>query len=170
MQFVLLNGCVTYNVDHHKEKGISNFLSIKEFWAWPYFMDYFYFISFFTIALSLLSNIIGYNNQTYVFLLGTTTAIIEAFLGVPQVYEIFTSKNVDTISYILIMSWCSGDLFKLIYYIISNAPIQLLACVSFQLLVDGIIIFQIIYYSKYGSKRRGKAKEMQYKIDIPINK
>lgn len=172
MQLILLNGCISYNVDHHHEKAVSNFFAMKEFWAWPYFMDYLYFISFFTISLSLISNIIGYANQTYVFFLGAMTALIEAFLGVPQVYEIFTSKNVGTISYILVMSWFVGDLFKLTYYLISNAPMQLLGCVSLQLLVDAIVICQIMYYLKYGSYSfaGGKGKGVQYTIDNHINK
>ena len=150
MQLILLHACVKYT-SGNKNKSNSDYFAFKEFWNWPYFMDYFYFVSVFTITLSLISNIIGYNNQPYVNFLGAITAIIEAFLGVPQMVEIYRNKNVGTISYLLVASWFCGDIFKLLYYLNSNSPLQLILCDLFQLMVDSTIIFEIWYYTKYGT-------------------
>ena len=150
MQLILLHACVKYS-SGNKNKANSDYFAFKEFWNWPYFMDYFYFVSVFTITLSLVSNIIGYNNQPYVNFLGAITALIEAFLGVPQMVEIYRNKNVGTISYLLVASWFCGDIFKLLYYLNSNRPLQLILCDLFQLMVDSTIIFEIWYYTKYGT-------------------
>lgn len=163
MQLILLHACVKYS-GNNQNKTNSDYFSLKEFWNWPYFMDYFYFISLFTITLSLISNIIGYTNQVYIVLLGVLTAIIEALLGVPQMVEIFKTKNVGTISYLLVGSWFCGDVFKLLYYIKVQAPIQLLCCDVFQLIVDIIIIGQLWYYSKYGGSSTKPQRNLQEKL------
>lgn len=153
MQLLLLHACVKYKKSSNN-KAPSSYFSIYEFWNWPYYMDYFYFVSLFTVTLSLISNVIGYDNKSYIFFLGSLTAGIEAFLGVPQMLEIFRTKNVETISYLLVSSWFCGDVFKLFYYLLKNTPLQLIFCDIFQLIVDCVIVWQIWFYSNY--KRRTK--------------
>lgn len=150
MQLALLHICVAYSPENQK-KNIDLF-SIKNFWEWPYFTDYFLFISFITVVISMISNIIGYDNEKYVFSLGVLTAFIEAFLGFPQMIEIFRTGNVETISYLLVFSWFSGDICKLVYYISNNSPMQLTMCTAFQLFIDCVIVGQISYYRKYGRR------------------
>lgn len=155
MQLLLLHACVKYSKKKHN-KNVSSYFNINEFWNWPYYMDYFYFVSFFTVTLSLISNVFGYDNKTYMFFLGSLTAGIEAFLGVPQMLEIFRTKNVETISYLLVASWFCGDVFKLIYYLAKNTPLQLIFCDLFQLIVDCTIVWQIWFYSKQNKQNNNK--------------
>ena len=159
MQLLLLHACVKYS-KRKSSKIVSSYFSVYEFWNWPYYMDYFYFVSFFTVALSFISNVIGYDNKSYVFFLGSLTAGIEAFLGVPQMLEIFRTKNVETISYLLVSSWFCGDVFKLIYYVAKNSPLQLIFCDIFQLLVDCVIVWQIWFYSKHSKQSNKNTADM----------
>lgn len=144
MQIFLIKQCIKYtNYSHRKN---SNFFNFSEFWDWPYFYDYFYFVAFFTISLSLVSNLIGYDKKLYVEFLGFVSASSEAFLGVPQVIENYKSKTCKNLSQFLIISWVVGDLLKTIFYIHTKSPIQLILCGICQLVIDAIIILQVVYY------------------------
>ncbi len=145
-QIFLLYKCIEYT--HEKDKIYSDLFNIKYFWNWPFFTDYFIFISFTIISLSVLSFSIGYENIIYIETLGSISGLIEANMGVPQVIENFKTKNAGTFSKILIISWISGDITKLIYLLLTNSPIQMVLSALFQFIVDLIIIFQMIYYNK----------------------
>lgn len=86
--------------------------------------------------------------NSYIFFLGVLTSMIEAFLDIPLIYELYISKNSNTISYLLIFGWLSGDIFKVSYYCSRNTPIQLVICAIFQLSTDFIVIYQIYYYNQ----------------------
>ena len=152
MQLILLRLCVQYDKKLNK-KNIENYFLPSEFWNWPYFIDYIYFISFFTMSLNLISNIFTYNNKTYIFIIGLLTSIIEAMLDIPQIIELYKTKTPKGISYILVGTWFAGDSFKLSYYIYkkiytNKVPVQLIGCASFQLSSDIVVILQLIYYNK----------------------
>ena len=148
MQLLLLNICVKYDRKLQSNLHITRLLNLKEFWNWPFFYDYFFFTLLITIMLGFMSNLIGYDNKTYVFILGMMTSMIEAFLDIPQIYELYISKNPHTISYLLIFGWACGDIFKVTYYCSRNTPIQLIVCALFQLSTDFIVIYQIYYYKQ----------------------
>lgn len=148
MQLLLLKICVKYDKKLQRNQHITRLLNLKEFWNWPFFYDYFFFTSLITILIGFISNIIGYDNRAYIFFLGVLTSMIEAFLDIPQIYELYMSKNPHTISYLLIFGWLSGDIFKVSYYCSRNTPIQLIICAIFQLSTDFIVIYQIYYYNQ----------------------
>jgi hypothetical protein len=148
MQLLLLQICVKYDKRLQRNQNISRLLNLKEFWNWPFFYDYFFFVSIITILIGFLSNIIGYDNEVYIFILGILTSMIEALLDIPQIYELYISKNPHTISYLLIIGWLCGDIFKVSYYCSRNTPIQLIVCAIFQLSTDFIVIYQIYYYKQ----------------------
>ena len=89
-------------------------------------------------------------------ILGVLTSMIEAFLDIPLIYELYISKNPNTISYLLIFGWLSGDIFKVSYYCSRNTPIQLVICAIFQLSTDFIVIYQIYYYNQQLQKNIDK--------------
>ena len=148
MQLLLLQICVKYDKKLQRNQHITRLLNLKEFWNWPFFYDYFFFTTFITTLLGFISSIIGYDNKTYIFILGVLTSMIEAFLDIPQIYELYISKNPHTISYLLIFGWLCGDIFKVSYYCSRNTPIQLIVCALFQLSTDFIVIYQINYYNQ----------------------
>lgn len=146
IQLLLLRACLRYDIKLQKNNSFSRFFNLKEFWNWPYFKDYLYFIIFTFIFVTIVSLIIGYNNKYYVFILGVITSTIESFCDVPQIYELYISKNPYTVSYLMIFMWLSGDLFKVTYFFFRDTPIQLICCAIFQLTTDIILTSQIIYY------------------------
>ena len=154
IQLLLLRVCLKYDTKLQKNDNISRFFNLKEFWNWPYFSDYLSFVIFISSLISIVSLIVGYNNKYYVFLLGVITSTIESFCDVPQIYELYISKNPYTVSYLLISMWLSGDLFKVSYFFCRDTPIQLIICSIFQLTTDIILSSQIIYYRYFNVNRK----------------
>ena len=182
MQLILLQICVKYDKRLQKNTKITRLLNLKEFWNWPFFYDYFFFVALISVSISFLSSYIGYDNKIYVFILGLITSMIEALLDIPQIYELYISKNPYTISYLLIFGWLCGDIFKVYYYCRRNTPIQLIICAIFQLSTDFVVVYQIWYYKQYYKvthyqfKKNFKILENNYKrlystkfIDRKIN-
>ena len=104
---------------------------------------------------------VGYNNKYYIFLLGVITSTIESFCDVPQIYELYISKNPYTVSYLLISMWLSGDLFKVSYFFCRDTPIQLILCSIFQLTTDIILSSQIVYYRYFYCNRIDTSDETE---------
>jgi solute carrier family 66, member 2 len=148
MQMVLLHKCVELSPDKISNKSDSNYFTLKDFWNWPYYEDFFFLILFFVILVSSTSIFIGFENKYYVEFLGSFSAIVEAFLGLPQILEIYRTKRVNTVSYVMIFGWLVGDFFKFCFYVKSAAPIQLILSAVGQFSFDIIIIMQIYYYTK----------------------
>jgi hypothetical protein len=146
IQLLLLRICLIFDTKLQNDETLYRFLNLKEFWNWPYFTDYLIFICFITMLITIISLIIGFHNKPYVFILGVITAIIESFSDLPQIYEIYISKNPFTFSYLLLFFWVSGDIFKVSYFFCRETPIQLILCGIFQLTTDIILSLQIIYY------------------------
>ena len=146
IQLLLLRVCLKYDTRLQNNDSIYRFFNLKEFWNWPFFTDYLIFITIFSFFITIISLIIGFDNKPYVFFLGVITSVIEAFSDIPQIYEIYISKNPYTVSYLLIFWWLSGDIFKVSYFFCRDTPIQLIVCGIFQLTTDIILSSQIVYY------------------------
>ena len=153
IQLLLLRICIKFDTTLQKSDSLKRLFNIKEFWNWPYFVDYLFFVFFISTLISIVSLIVGYNNEIYVFILGVITSIIESFCDVPQIYELYKSKNPYTVSYLMIFFWLSGDIFKVTYFLYRDTPIQLIACAIFQLTTDIILTSQIVYYRYFYHKK-----------------
>lgn len=64
-------------------------------------------------------------------LLGISSSMIEAMLGIPQFYLNYNRKNTEGLAPLLILMWLFGDLFKLSYYYQNNSPVELVLCSVF---------------------------------------
>jgi hypothetical protein len=123
-----------------------NIIDFKYFWNWPFLDNYIYFILIFTLCLAFTSNSIGFDNIMYSNFLGCLSLSLEAMIGIPQIISNHFSKNTASLSKFMIFSWVLGDSGKSIYNIVNDVNIQFIACGLFQLFIDFVILFQIIYY------------------------
>ncbi|KAJ3358633.1 PQ-loop repeat-containing protein 1 [Allomyces javanicus] len=71
------------------------------------------------------------------------SSAIEATVPMPQAWNNYKRKSTFGLSWIVIMSWFGGDLFKIGYYIASGAPAQFTMCGFVQFSVDVIICYQV---------------------------
>ena len=118
IQLLLLRICIKFDTTLQKSDSLKRLFNIKEFWNWPYFVDYLFFVFFISTLISIVSLIVGYNNEIYVFILGVITSIIESFCDVPQIYELYKSKNPYTVSYLMIFFGCLAIFSKLLIFYI----------------------------------------------------
>lgn len=123
-------------------------LDLKNFWNWPYLVDYIYVAALLSLFLGFLSNIIGLDNVILVESCGIGAAIFEAIVGIPQIVQNFKRKNTENLSMFMIFTWITGDVIKTIYYIKTGSPLQLICTGSFQMTTDTILIMQIICFYK----------------------
>ena len=47
----------------------------------------------------------------------------------------------------MVAMWTSGDLFKTVYFITRNAPVQFAICGCLQVSIDVAILLQVVFYS-----------------------
>lgn len=52
----------------------------------------------------------------------------------------------------MVLMWTSGDTFKTVYFLLTEAPVQFWICGLLQVFVDFTILFQVYYYSRYPQK------------------
>ena len=139
-------------------------IDFSNFWKWKNEKEYYKFIIYFFIILSLITNVF-YNFPYYFEYIGTISASLESIIVVPQIYSNYVTKNVDNISNIMILMWFCGDSFKTIYYYYSNSPIQLIICGILQILLDVIIIFQLYYYNDNKKNMKNNLKKMEFNFE-----
>lgn len=53
----------------------------------------------------------------------------------------------------MVVMWTMGDVFKTIYFVYRNAPIQFAICGSMQIFIDIIILIQECYYRIFSPPR-----------------
>ena len=51
----------------------------------------------------------------------------------------------------MVAMWTSGDLFKTVYFIIRDAPVQFAVCGVLQVAVDIAILLQVFFYGAGGA-------------------
>jgi len=166
MQIVLLIRSLQYK---SKKEGYEDF-TLTNFWEWPYYSDYFHFLTSFVIFLGILTPVVGYDNTFYFEILGILSATTEASLQIPQIYKNFMFKSANSLSYLLVATWLFGDAFKSGYLIIIESPIQMVLCGVIQVLFDLIIILQVIYYNRQSeTKTESELRERSNSIEDPIS-
>lgn len=48
----------------------------------------------------------------------------------------------------MVIMWLSGDLFKTLYFILRNEPVQFIVCGLIQVSVDILILIQVFWYKR----------------------
>lgn len=128
-----------------------NYLSA--FWAWKSFFDYFIFLFIFTLTATSIVLIDKFLFPTKFIKVGFlyVSTLIESTLCMPQAWTNWKNKSTLGLNNSLVISWVSGDAFKLSYFIYSESEMAFIVCAVIQLFVDTIIILQIVYYKWFHS-------------------
>lgn len=71
----------------------------RYFWKWTDFRSYVEFVAAFTLVASLLTYLL-LDYVIYVEVLGFTSLLIEAMLGLPQFYDNYVSKSTLGMRYV----------------------------------------------------------------------
>ena len=93
----------------------------EAFWYWNKFSTYVTCLMAIGTTLGVTTYFAG-DNKMYSQMLGTASAGIEALLPLPQLQLIQKNKHTAGVSFVMILLWLAGDIFKLHYYHVNNSP------------------------------------------------
>jgi hypothetical protein len=165
-QFIMLEVCIRFGNKSGKGSTITD-LDFSQFWNWSDLFSYGAFIALFALAVGTLSLFLIPMSTVYVELLGFFALATEACLGLPQVVKNYSNQSVQGLSTVLLATWFLGDGYKTVYFVFKNQPAQFIACGAFQLMVDCVLLFQFIHYSRRSTVVRNNARREE---QILINK
>lgn len=118
----------------------------REFWDWNSFRYYLQTYGIFTAACVIITLVLR-GIPGYIEFLGTLALGIESFLTVPQFLKNKRLRSTEGVSIWLIACWFGGDAVKIVYFFVSNSPVQFILCGAFQLLIDAATLFQFFKYN-----------------------
>lgn len=146
----MLRLCVEVKSMHEittKRRAFIDF-DARYFWKWNRFSDYLQAFLLFTAVGSYLTYLL-IDSFIYVEGIGFLAVFTEAMLGSPQFYRNYQNKSTVGMSVQMVLMWTSGDVFKTIYFIANQAPVQFWICGLLQVGVDVAILAQVWYYGRY---------------------
>lgn len=73
---------------------LSTEMDYHYFWKWTHFVDYCYFMLLFT-AVAGLTTFLLLGSSIYVELLGFASLLLEACLGIPQLWRNYCNKSTE---------------------------------------------------------------------------
>ncbi|EFA04063.1 solute carrier family 66 member 2 isoform X2 [Tribolium castaneum] len=157
--FIMIHLCVRVrnrNQLMQARQRIFTDFDIKYFWNWNDFQSYIDCMLVFTIATSILMYVF-IDKIIFVELMGFLAVFTEAMLGTPQLVKNFKSKSTEGMSVSMVIMWTCGDIFKTLYFLLREAPIQFWICGSVQVAVDVLILLQVYIYRGNTEPQRDRA-------------
>lgn len=136
-----------------KRRFFTDF-DLQYFWKWSRFVDYLQFC----LCVSVVCTFVTYifiDAAIFVEGLGFVAVLMEAMLGIPQLWQNFQKHSTHGMSVAMVLLWTAGDTFKTAYFIINESPVQFWLCGTLQICIDIAILIQVYAYdlqthSKYG--------------------
>ena len=173
-QVILIHLCIKYKDDPEQknllksdeenvQKPLIYYLlnwkdtfSFKKIWKWDVEVEYYKFMFFIIVTLSVLCEFFQ-NFKFFFHILGVLSAFFESLTCVPQVIENYKTKNAKNVSFSMIFCWFLGDSFRLYYNIKFKAPIQMITAIAVQVTLDLTVCIQLCIY-KDGPNKGGILK------------
>ena len=140
------------------KKCIYSVVSCKEtfnpylIWRWDKLIEFYKFYFFIILVMSLCLLIFGVENKIFSQILGYINLILEMLCSLPQIIEMYKTKNQRNISKIMVIFWFSGNILKIYYNYYNNSPLILLIGSCIQVFFNIILIGQLIYYYQRNKK------------------
>jgi solute carrier family 66, member 2 len=129
-----------------KQRYLTDF-DLSYFWQWTDFLSYVQFLILFTLTSAGITYVFS-NSYIFVETLGLCAVLSEAMLGVPQFYRNFQKRSTEGMSVSMVLLWTAGDVFKTIYFVVRNAPMQFWLCGMLQISLDIAILCQVLFYRR----------------------
>ena len=140
------------------KKCIYSIVSCKEtfnpflIWRWDRLIEFYKFYFFIILVLSLLLLVFGVENKIFSKIIGYLNLVFEMLCSLPQIIEMYRTKNQRNISKIMVIFWFSGNILKIYYNYYNNSPLILLIGSFIQVFFNTILIGQLIYYYRRNKK------------------
>lgn len=121
-------------------------------WRWNKLIEFYKFYFFIILAMLLCLLIFGVENKIFTKIIGYLNLILEMLCSLPQIIEIYRTKNQRNISKMMVIFWFGGNLLKIYYNYYNNSPLLLLISSYIQVFFNIILIGQLIYYYQRNKK------------------
>ena len=157
-------------------------LSPKKIWNWNDEIEYYKFILFIIVFLSIICTVVGTKNIQFYEILGTLSVSCETFIELPQIKENCMIKNTKNLSGTMVFMWFVGDLFKTTYNLMYKSPMQMIIGGIIMNCEDIILSSQFLVYdensfvnkifqrrTKYVNLDEVKSNEESNKLDFDTN-
>lgn len=157
-------------------------LSPKKIWNWNDEIEYYKFILFIIVFLSIICTVVGTKNLRFYEILGTLSVSCETFIELPQIKENCMIKNTKNLSGTMVFMWFVGDLFKTTYNLMYKSPMQMIIGGIIMNCEDIILSSQFLVYdensfvnkifqrrTKYVNLDEVKSSEESNKLDFDTN-
>lgn len=157
-------------------------LSPKKIWNWNDEIEYYKFILFIIVFLSIICTVVGTKNLRFYEILGTLSVSCETFIELPQIKENCMIKNTKNLSGTMVFMWFVGDLFKTTYNLMYKSPMQMIIGGIIMNCEDIILSSQVLVYdensfvnkifqrrTKYVNLDEVKSSEESNKLDFDTN-
>lgn len=157
-------------------------LSPKKIWNWNDEIEYYKFILFIILFLSIICTVVGTKNIQFYEILGTLSVSCETFIELPQIKENCMIKNTKNLSGTMVFMWFVGDLFKTTYNLMYKSPMQMIIGGIIMNCEDIILSSQFLVYdensfvnkifqrrTKYVNLDEVKSSEESNKLDFDTN-
>lgn len=157
-------------------------LSPKKIWNWNDEIEYYKFILFIIVFLSIICTLVGTKNLQFYEILGTLSVSCETFIELPQIKENCMIKNTKNLSGTMVFMWFVGDLFKTTYNLMYKSPMQMIIGGIIMNCEDIILSSQFLVYdenyfvnkifqrrTKYVNLDEVKSSEESNKLDFDTN-
>ncbi|XP_075907568.1 solute carrier family 66 member 2 isoform X4 [Nelusetta ayraudi] len=150
---IMLNLCTSVRMASELNTKRRSFIDFdwNHFWSWSHFADYVQCVVAFTLVAAYVTYLL-LDSVLFVETLGFLAVFSEAMLGTPQLHCNYQNKSTEGMSIKMVLMWTSGDTFKTVYFLLTQAPVQFWTCGLLQVFVDCAILFQVYYYSRYPQK------------------
>ncbi|CAG9797754.1 unnamed protein product [Chironomus riparius] len=130
---------------------ISDFDS-RYFWAWTDFQSYLDFLLV-VWAVGAAVTYIMLPVNWFMEMIGFLAVFTEAMLGAPQFLRNYRNKSTHGMSFLMVIMWTIGDVYKTTYFILRSAPIQFWLCGMLQVSLDLAILLQVYIFRKNPAPR-----------------
>ena len=121
-------------------------------WRWNKLIEFYKFYFFIILALLLCLLIFGVENKIFTKSIGYLNLMLEMLCSLPQIIEMYRTKNQRNISKMMVIFWFGGNLLKIYYNYYNNSPLILLIGSCIQVFFNIILIGQLIYYHQRNKK------------------
>jgi len=141
-----------------EKKCIYSVVSFKDtfnpylIWRWGKLIEFYKFYFFIILILFFCLFIFGVENKIFNKIIGYLNLILEMLCSLPQIIEMYRTKNQRNISKIMVIFWLGGNLLKIYYNYYNNSPLILLIGSYIQVFFNIILIGQLIYYYQRNKK------------------
>lgn len=130
----------------------SKTFKFKLIWKWDKTIEFYKFYFSIVASLTILLFIFGIKNKIYANAIGYINIVMELLCSLPQIIELYRTKNQRNLSKLMVILWLIGNLVKIYYNYYNKSPLQLLLGAAIQVFFNIILIGQIIYYYRINEK------------------